>query len=76
MRPRHYQKGMLTMTIYRQFSGLLRDIESFSEQQEFPEAEKLIRKARQAMRKDLRDKINHLSSSRNAKFEIINHRHH
>ena len=64
------------MTIYNQFAGLLKDIECFSEQQEFPEAEELIRKARQAMRKDLRNKINHLSNVRNAKPETNNLRHH
>ena len=76
MRPRHYQKGMLYMTIYNQFAGLLRDIESFSKQREFPEAEKLIWKARQAMRKDQRNQVNNLSNVRNPKPETNNLRHH
>lgn len=41
------------MTSYKSFVSLLADIEKSSEMYEFPEAENLIAKAREALRKDL-----------------------
>ncbi|SMC13803.1 hypothetical protein ROA7745_03663 [Roseovarius aestuarii] len=57
-------KGMLNMTSYKSFAMLLNDIEKFSEDQQITEAGSLIKNAREALRKDLRDQVEKRRSSR------------
>lgn len=48
-----FANGMQNMTNYEGALGLLNDLEEFADTHEFPEAEKLIARARQAIEQEL-----------------------
>ncbi len=52
------------MTSYKSFATLICDIEKYSEDNLFSQAENLIGKAREALRKDLRDHVEKKHNSR------------
>ena len=58
------------MKIFKRCADLLNDIESFSNQQNVPAAEALIRKARTALNEDLRNLHKQLSNAQESKNNV------
>ena len=66
----------MNMTSYMDFVVLLNDAEDFLEQQRHPEAEALIQKARNALEKDLGNKLNSVQQTRQDEVLAANQRSH
>ncbi|WP_299852343.1 hypothetical protein [uncultured Roseovarius sp.] len=65
------------MTIYKLCADLLNDIENFSKQQNFPNADDLLRDARAALNEDLQNQIKRLSgAAQKPEAPKLSQRHH